>query len=228
MKRSFSEFDDAIPTAVWQQFPEHRKQLERIQQVESSVTSLWTSHSRKSLEEYSEPIIVTKVLRIFLRSHFVPANALDRAHYVVSIEGRVLDSAYSGIHFGSFFDSIKVVTVRAPLSSIEWNAQAEPKGRSADCFRFKLYGDRPCPVKVYLTRNDSVQPRYDLSPALREMLPQLRWDPTDEDILMAVWSYAVEKNLMDSRNRTTIRCDEVLPVDGPIVLLHVMLFCRRR
>ena len=209
MKRSFSEFDNAIPAAVWQPFPEQRKQLEHIQELESSIISLWTSHTRKSLEEYSEPAIITKVLRIFLRSHFVPANAVDRAHFVVSIEGRVLDSAYSGLHFGSFFDSIKVVTVRSPLSSIEWSAQAEPKGRMADCFRFKVYGDRPNPVKVYLARNDALQPRYDLSPALREMLPQLRWDPTDEDILMAVWSYVVEKGLVDSRNRTTVRCDEV-------------------
>jgi hypothetical protein len=213
MKRSFSEFDQSIPSVVWEQFPDHKKQLDRMNDLETSIFRKWTSHRRQSLESNCEPAVLTKILRVFLRSHFVPAkNGVERAHFIISVEGRILDTKYFGLHFGSFFDSIKLVINKrvGEFSVVEWMAAAEPNGRLADCFRFKIYHDKPCQVKCYLLRNDLIQPRYDLSPGLRDLLPCLRWDPTDEDILLAVWCYVTDKNLFDPKTKTMIKCDEKL------------------
>jgi chromatin remodeling complex protein RSC6 len=119
------------------------------------------------------------------------------------------------VNFGSFFDSIKVVIEKKMggqqlLSQLEWSVMVEPKGRAADCFRFKLYHDKPCNVKIYLQRSDVVQPRYELSPQLREVFPLMRWDPTDEDILQAIWSYIMDHGLMDPKLRTSFRTDAVM------------------
>ena len=118
-------------------------------------------------------------------------------------------------HFGSFFDSIKLVVDKRSgayavgMSMMEWNTKLNPEGRKADCFRFKVYHDKACFVKFYLTRSSGVRPRYDLSPVLRDLLPLIRWDPTEEDILMAIWSYIMDKGLVDNRSRSLIKADEV-------------------
>lgn len=216
MKRSFSHFDQCIPPAVWEQFPDQKRALDRINAIESDLQRTWTRNRRMALAVNSDPTIQTKVMRIYVRSHFVP-DPTDKAksHYLVTIEGKLLESKLSEKHhFGYFFDSIKLVVDKrsgaySQLSALEWDSRRNPEGRKADCFRFKVFHDKPCFVKFYLTRSNEVRPRFDLPPAMRDLLPLIRWDPTEEDILLAMWSYIMENGLVDNRSRSLIKADQV-------------------
>jgi hypothetical protein len=227
MKRSFSQFDGYIPESVWEEFPEQKKTLDRISSIEEDLQRQWARTRRTALAVHCEPTVLTKIMRLFVRSHFVPHADKTQSHYIVSIEGRMLESKLSEIHhFGSFFDSIKLVVDKrsgasSSMSMIEWSAALSPQGRKADCFRFKVYHDKACFVKFYLTRSSEVRARYDLPPAVRDLLPLIRFDPTEEDIFLAVWSYIMEKGLVDNRSRSLVKADEVRATD--IILLVVVV-----
>lgn len=212
MKRTFEDYDRNIPDEIWEQFPEYKKQIEKIQEMERNFANTWRKQRRLRFANNCEPAIIHKILRMFIRSHFVPAAGTVAAHFMVSIEGKLIDTIFSDYHFGSFFSSIKLVIDRRignQLQILEWNAATEPTGCQADCVRFQVFNDKPCQVKFYLQRNDSIQPRYDLSPALRELLPNLRWDPTEEDIIIATLTYLSSKGLMDGKDKSLIRMDPV-------------------
>ena len=224
MKRSFSQFDECIPPVVWEHFPEQKKALDRIGRAERDLQRAWTAKRRSALATNCEPSIVTKVMRVFVRSQFIPQTETEKTHFLVTIEGRMLESKLSELHhFGYFFDSIKLAVDKrsgsnSQLSMMEWDASRNPEGRKADCFRFKVYHDKACFVKFYLTRSAEVQPRYDLPPCVRDILPNIRWDPTEQDIFLAIWSYIMEHGLVDSRSKSLIKADEVRHS-----LLYIML-----
>lgn len=216
MKRTFTQFDEFIPPVVWEHFPEQRAALDRISGLEEDMQRVWARKRRTSLAVNSEPAALTKVMRIFVKSQFVHQAQKELCYHLVTIEGRMLEIALSELHhFGYFFDSIKLAIDKrsgssSQLSTIEWDVTKHPEGRQADCFRFKVFHDKACFVKFYLTRSSDVQPRYDLSPALRDMLPNMRWDPTEEDIFLAIWSYIMDKGLVDNRSRSLVKTDDAL------------------
>lgn len=216
MKRTFTQFDESIPPVVWEHFPEQKKALDRISRVERDLQRMWTSKRRAALATNCEPAILAKVMRIFIKSEFVPNLDKSQSYYLVTIEGRMLESKLSDLHhFGYFFDSIKLSVDKrsgssSQLSVLEWVASKNPEGRKADCFRFKVFHDKNCFVKFHLTRSSEVQPRYELSQAMREMLPNIRWDPAEDEIFLAIWSYIMDKGLVDSRSRSLITADAAL------------------
>ena len=126
------------------------------------------------------------------------------------------------IPFGTFFDKVKLIVdkrMNSNIEPLEWSS-SELKGwfyyhyyynlcdyyyrldgHKADCFRFKLYTDKPLAIKLILHRaeNSSSKKRVELSDQLRAVLPNMAIDPTEDEVLLAMWEYIDSHNLIDSK-----------------------------
>jgi hypothetical protein len=243
MKRSYDETDRAIPSQLWEQFPLHKQRLNAIQSLETQLQSLHCVHKRKKLFLYCQDQTSSKIMRIYLRHKFIPSTDQENSHFLLTIEGRLLDLTVNelSLPFGSFFDLIRIqidkkyhtpVTVTSPnpnptptpiLSGgkvggdpnfivYEWRKEQFVSGKKASCFRFKIYSDKlVMPVKIFLIRsNDSPCKRYELNSALKELLPHMRADPTEDEALTAVWQYIEFNSIYDfTTSRPLLKCDEV-------------------
>ena len=66
-------------------------------------------------------------------------------------------------------------------------------------------------AKILLARATDVVQRKGMSNQLRDVFPNMRVDPTDEEVLFAVWNYlnTAPGNSVDSKKRT-FSCDELM------------------
>jgi hypothetical protein len=228
MKRSYYETDRAIPSNLFDLFPQKRQQLLAIQSQEKKIQHLIANYKRKKLFQNCQEKILNKILRVYIRHQFVPSSSSssegglekvdDRSYFLLTVEGRLLDLNYNDdkFPFGLFFDSIRIQIDKRYVASssdsmiYEWRRDQFLPGKKANCFQFKIYCDKPVPIKIYLTRSDYASKRYELGIALRDLLPSLRTDPTEDEVLSAVWQYIELHSLYDfSSTRALIRCDEV-------------------
>lgn len=170
MRRQFQS-DEEIPACVWQAFPEFKQKLNRIIEIEDRLVSAINSRKRICYAINSEPDFKTKILRVHLRHQFHPSTASDRAHYVITVEGHLLDKSIAKQSpFGNFLDKIRLQLDKRfhPNNNVyEWSADSFPEGAKGQCFRVKVYGDKPFPIKVFLYRSNDIRARYELSPNLR-------------------------------------------------------------
>lgn len=212
MKRSFHDFDDQLPKNLMERFPEKAKQLERIIELEEDLSLRWESFRRLALEEHCEPKTKRKILRVYIRHNFVPATSEEKSHFLLTVEGRILDgSPLSSEPFCRFFDEVRVVPDQKSFVDndikYEWTRVTCPTGAKANCVRFKLIFDRNLPVTIQLVRSCQGIKRYEPSSGLRQLLPKLPPDPTEAEVLNAVWEYIKFYELCE---KTTIKCDEPL------------------
>jgi hypothetical protein len=211
MKRSFDEFDSRIPQSLLMRFPHKLEHLQRIGELEEELDARWGSFRRTALEENCEPKVKTKVLRVYIRHSFVVSTPEERSHFIVSVEGRVLDG--SGVEenpFGRFFDAVSVVPdpkYNVDNMVFEWTKEKFPAGVRAQCFRFKLYCDRNLPVTIRFVRSEYAVKRYEMSSGLRQLFPKLALDPTEDEVLAAMWEYIKVYDLC--KDKTLVTCDEV-------------------
>lgn len=213
-RSSFTEIDLFLPPKLLASYPKHADQLKRISKLEDSIEKFFSDHRRKRFAFNSEPEFKSKILRTYITHQFYPATLDDSAHYIITVEGQLLDSKYKSENsFCSFFDNIKVVIDKKHLQTnniYEWNSYTVLSGRSADAFRVKIYSDKQLTVKILLTRTSDVKVRYELSSALRHIIPNLRVDPSKEDVLLDLWQYILQNNLLDPKDRKLIRCNSDL------------------
>ena len=179
--------------------------------MEEEIATRWACFRRTTLEANCEPQTKAKMLRVFIRHSFVPSTPEERSFFLVTVEGRLLDGMpIEDAPFGRFFDAIRVVPDRkynVDNMLFEWTTEKFPAGVRAQCIRFKLYCDRTLPVTIQLTRSDYAVRRYELSSGLRQLFPKLALDPTEEDVLAALWEYIQMYDLCT--DKTTVRCDVV-------------------
>ena len=170
MRRQFQS-DEEIPANVWQLFPEYKQKLNRIIEIEDKLLSAINSRKRICYAINSEPEFKTKILRVHIRHQFHPSTVSDRAHYVITVEGHLLDkSTAKQLPFGNFIEKMRLQLDKRfhPNNNIyEWSADLFPDGVKGHCFRVKVYGDKPFPIKVFIYRSSDIRARYELSPALR-------------------------------------------------------------
>jgi chromatin remodeling complex protein RSC6 len=98
------------------------------------------------------------------------------------------------------------------LIKYEWNSATYPLGRIASCFRIK-HACNPSDVlvaRIAIQKSSMIRPRYEASESLKAFLPTLCDDPTEDDILTMMWTYIVSNNLIEGREKKTIRCDAAL------------------
>jgi hypothetical protein len=210
MKRHFQS-DDEIPPIAWELFPECNEKLQRINKLEGKLESAISSRKRVCFAMNSEPEIKTKILRIHLRHEFIASTAEERSHFIVTIEGHILDkSSAKMLPFGNFLDKIRIQMDKRshPTSNLfEWSAESYPEGVKGHCFRVKVYGDKAFPIKVLLYRSNDIRPRYELSAQLREFFPSMQTDPTEEQVLLAMWTYLTNFNLLEGKDRRQVKCN---------------------
>lgn len=214
MKRTFDEFDSRLPKSLLERFPVKAQHLKRIAELEDEIETRWACFRRTALEENCEPKTKPKILRVYIRHNFVASTPEERSFFLVTVEGRLLDGVpVEDAPFGRFFDAIRVVPDRkynVDNMLFEWTKEAFPDGVRAQCMRFKLYCDRTLPVTIQLSRSDYAVRRYELSSGLRQLFPNLPVDPTEDDVLSALWEYIQLHDLC--ADKTIVRCDEVLNV----------------
>lgn len=171
LMRKHFQSDEEIPPTVWKLFPEFKHKLDRIIEMEERIGSAINSRKRICFAINAEPEYKTKILRVHLRHQFYASSAIDRAHYIISVEGNVLDKSTAKLlPLGNFLDKVRIQLDKRfhpNNSSYEWSAESFPEGVKGHCFRLKVYGDKPFPVKIFLHRSSDIRARYELSPSLR-------------------------------------------------------------
>lgn len=214
MKRSCRDLDRAFARLASQFCPDVAQMLEQLNDSEERLDGMFRKKKRVGIALYSDPRVIQKYLRVYVKHQFFPNSDEDRAHYVVTVSGRLLDHEYEDrYYFCSLFEEVRLVVDRkhgqTPLQC-EWTLDNCPDGAAADCFRFKVYSDKAIMVKLYMRRAEDVQMRYEVSPSLRQLIiPGIRSDPSLQDVLLAMWHYITVCNLQKDRDKRIVTCDEV-------------------
>ena len=241
MKLSFAEIDQMIPLEL----TSCHRNLERLNDVENSITNQWMHFQRTSLANNLEPEIKQKVFRVFIRHQFNPATPTERAHFLIRIEGVLLDPKYKTLPCGAIsnvFDRIKVTTDKRYYSSfahLEWDGVASAaaaaaaaaasttsaitKGSKAnvlapEAVQFKLFGDKQSTVRLAFFRSSKVVTRYEISDKMRELMPRMRLDPTVDEVVHTVMHYTQTRYLLKEK---TIRCNDTLRSVGESLLIYI-------
>ena len=175
-----------------------------------------------------------KLVRVFIRHEFVasganrhldPSNspaAATRPHFLVYIDCVVLDPNVEGESkhptLGALFDKISLQIDKkfgqGESQLLECRREDFPSGTATHCYRLKVNCYRPnetlLPCKILIHRSSSVCKRYSISDQLRRViLPNIRADPTEREVLLAIWQYVTSNNLL-SVDKRYIRCDDPL------------------
>jgi hypothetical protein len=205
MKRAFTFADETIPPLAWQLFPDCAQKVQQIRDLEEEIEVMLSKKKRMSVAVNSLPDVKPKILRVYVRHEFVPATATERAHFILTVEGQVLDrTAVGQLPLGHFFDKVRVQVDKRfhpTVGPFEWSVDTYPAGARAQCFRVKFSGDKPSPVKIFLHRAHSeVRTRHEVAPALRELLPFLPADPAENEVVLAVVQYLEVRGLLARRH----------------------------
>ena len=221
MKRNFVNSDESIPPLVFELFPECKEKLQQIREYEDEIETVLSKKKRMSVAMNSVPAIKPKILRVYIRHEFHPLSTFERAYFIITIEGQVLErsSNVGKLPLGYFFEKIRIQLDKRfhpQVSGFEWSADNFPQGSTAQCFRMKFYGDKPSPVKIFLHRtNNDIRPRKELTPMLKDILPFLHADPAADEVLLAMLQYLEAKGLiMDRRIKLTQELRILLNTNG--------------
>lgn len=212
MKRRLDSIDTCIPEKVWDMFPEKKENLKKIKELEQKLEDV--QHSMRSkYARIATPQVTKKMLRVFMHHQFVPTSPEEKAHFLVSVEGLVLcPKLMNYVHLGNFFDKMifQIEKKAAIEKTLEWSAANHPEGVKSDCFRFKIYGDKPQILKAYFYRSNDPRPRYEISEKLRALFPYMPIEVPEEDVYIAMWAYIQSNDLfVVTRDKKLIRCDDV-------------------
>lgn len=227
LKRSFKDIDLSLPPQELEANPEVKYLLSRINDIEEKIDELIIKKKRVALAMNTEPMIRTKIMRVFVYSRFFKASHDDPAHFIVHVDGVLLDAdkSYYQPHMASFFDKVNAHVDKKfnqGLITAEWNRDICPQGVSTDGFAFKLYHDKVALCKIQLHRNSDVRPRYELSSKLRSLVPLISVACTEEEVVLAVWQCVTSREDWFSRDSKAVLCDNV-----SIILLIISIYCEK-
>jgi len=177
-----------------------------------------------------------KLVRIFIRHEFFASSAssrLDpspshvaaataRPYFMVYVDCAVLDPDFEretkycnlGAHFDKISLQIDKKFSQGESQLLECRREDFPPGTTTHCYRLKVNCHRPneilLPCKILIHRSSNVCKRYNISDQLRRViLPNIRTDPTEREVLLALWQYVTTHGLL-STDKRYIRCDDAL------------------
>ena len=233
MKRTFSTSEHLLPSSMH----EVCSVIDSLSEVEDSIVDKFNAHQRRTYAKpnTTAPSVTQKIYRVYLRHKFMSATSEENAHFLIRLEGCILDPRYECIPGSSFceiFDKVKIQPDKrfyAQQARLEWESEenfhsscrnsdvnlgSQGKGTNNHCspraVEFKLYGDKQSVAKIALHQNSKFCARYEVSSKLREIiLPGIKRDPTLEEVILAVINYAQRKFLVKSR-KNLIELDENL------------------
>lgn len=216
MKRQLQEIDSYLPKDALCSVENGRETLVQVNDLFCKIDDMILKRKRVDLALNAEPATKQKILRVFIRHEFIAAPDGDRPHFLLYVEGLLLDGAQNGAApLASFFERISIQTQvekkNAQGSQVfEWKEDDYPLGSTAHCFRAKVYADKSCAVKILLHRSSEICARYNISDQLRYFLPFLRIDASEEEVLLAMWQYLEMDGLIGAdKDRRYVRLTEV-------------------
>ena len=197
--------------------------IEKFNYPEISISNR-VKISKVSVEKI-ERSISTKILRIYIHHKFYPSDEVGGSYFIVHIEGSILSEDLSknasSFKFSQFFDKVQIhVDKKAPFSNpnlvYTWEREKH-KGADLDGIKLKIFTDRMSLCRFTLFRRNVVSRRYrsikfrycEISPKLRQLLPNLRPDPSEDEVLLSVWQYITKNDLFGDKDHKIIKCDEV-------------------
>jgi hypothetical protein len=216
MKRQLQEIDSYLPKGALCSIENGKDALEQVNDLLSKIDDMILKRKRVDLALNAEPATKQKILRIFIRHEFIASPDSDRPHFLLFVEGLLLDGSQNGAApLASFFERISIQTQVEKKNAqgsqaFEWKEEEYPLGSTAHCFRAKIYADKSCAVKILLHRSNEICARYNISDQLRYVLPFLRIDASEEEVLLAMWQYLEMDGLIGAdKDRRYVRLTEV-------------------
>lgn len=213
MKRLLLDIDSVVPPSFIECVPGMKDTLSDINSLIKQIDSQLLKKKRVDLALISEPMIKQKIIRMFVRHAFFAQTATESSYFMIYIDGLILDSRYQeNAKLGSIFDriSIQIDKKYNPIQqNFEWKEDDYPLGSQARGVQVKVYAEKSCMCKISLRRAEIVA-RYNISDQLRKLLPNLRVDPSEEEVTVALFQYIDGNNLFGDRDRRLVRCDDAL------------------
>lgn len=194
MKRQLDDIDRSLPRFVVEE-EGLQDSIHRINTVFSNVDALLLKKQRVDLALNTEPQIKQKVLRLYVRHEFYAATEAEKSYFLVTVEGMLLDNVYDKtFNLTHFFERISLQSQTEKKYNqgslmYDWKEEDFPLGGNAHSVQAKVYSDKPALIKLSLHRSTAVTMRYNISDQLRGIIPYLRFDPSEEEVLLAVWQY---------------------------------------
>jgi hypothetical protein len=189
--------------------------VQQVNALYESCEELLLKKKRVDVAINAEPQIVQRTLRLYFRHEYYSAPENDRPYFCLYVEGLVLDGTKSGaLPLSTFFERVTIQTQTEKKSnvgaqSLDWK-EDDLVGSGAHCFRAKVYADKATPIKINLYRSNDVCARYNISDQLRFLLPYIRMDPSEEEVLLAMWQYFEAYNLIGAdKDRRYVKLTEV-------------------
>jgi chromatin remodeling complex protein RSC6 len=198
-----------------------KTQMDRISLYESTISN--SAKICRPIIEGIERSIRQVILRFYIHHKFYPA--LDEggsSFFLLNIEGHLLDGKLrkigKAVKFSNFFDKIEVHVEKKATASLVYTWKRDKSGVEVDGIKIKVFAEKLTLCKIGLfrrnlltLRNRFVRFRYcEISPKLRQLLPNLRTDPSEDEVLLAVWQYITDRDLFGDKDHKIIRCDELL------------------
>jgi len=166
-------------------------------------------------------------LRTFISHSFIPSES--GSYFTLRIEGLLLDEklrkSTESFKFSRFFNKILVrIETLGTLSTVpafttySWSRDNSSNVQpDVDGISFKIPGDQITACRMFLFRRSTDKGKFkspkfrycEVSSKLRDLLPHLRADPSEDDVLLAVWQYITHRDLFGDKDHKFIKCDEV-------------------
>lgn len=226
LKRRFHALDNVLVSELSQVM--NCKELEdfvaRVHKVENDVDERILMETRVNLSGRCVETKNTALLRIFARHVYQPAVGDDASHYLVILEGVLIETARKRHDFAlaQFFSNIKAKVDRKQGTGIntvistqefEWAEQTFPAGFQANKVIFRVAGDKSdkaCNAHFTLTFNPEAINKFRISETLRVNFPFLPLEVTEEELAVGVVQHAARNALFDNKDRRFITCDKAL------------------
>eukprot|EP00981_Chlorochromonas_danica_P009792 scaffold2822_cov192-Ochromonas_danica.AAC.5 len=188
--------------------------IDRIDHLDEWLDSKIENTVRDVTLQKSDFQLRTKTLRLFFRYQFIPATEETRSHFLIIIDGMILDGKRKPAPFAKYLQSLRLqLNDRKPGAEpqiVEWHEGTFPEGSSASCIISRIYFEKACTVRVTMALNDDYQAlRYEVPEAIRRGLGVGPAQSLDE-LCLATLSYAHLRHLFTEKDRRYIRCDEAL------------------
>lgn len=142
----FGPSDKRKKRAFWQK-------IERIETAEGWLDNKLETIVREATYQKSDLSMRQKTLRLFFRYQFIPASEDPRPHFLVIVDGLVLDQKRRNVPFAKYLQFLRMQVVeRKPgwePQTVEWHEGTNPEGSSASTIVARIYGEKAVNLKVH-------------------------------------------------------------------------------
>lgn len=189
--------------------------IDRVDSLENWIDGRIESSMREYTFLRSELSFRHKTLRLIVRYQFIPGSVDVRSHYIVVIDGMVLDPRRQTGKTVNFYRHLQWLRIQvlerrpgADPQTVEWSESTFPEGSSTSTIVTRIYAEKNCAIRIsFALSEDHISiAKYEIPESLRRNL-NLPPILTIDEACLAVMGYAHRQNLF-SKDRKYIVVDE--------------------